>query len=167
MGIMAREVETMQLTQLLGMMPQEVAPSVALAVTKGIVELSSVTNKAEIDAAIDQALAPPSPEAQARQKELEDMQFAAAKAELEASLLENQKTIAETRKLLNEALVAARKAGVEERKQDGEEARILLQLEELEESRLANQLDSRRLDLEERRVEIDEKMATKPQTSSS
>jgi hypothetical protein len=167
MGIMAREVETMQLTQLLGMMPQEVAPSVALAVTKGIVELSSVTNKAEIDAAIDQALAPPSPEAQARQKELEDMQFAAAKAELEASLLENQKTIAETRKLLNEALVAARKAGVEERKQDGEEARILLQLEELEESRLANQLDSRRLDLEERRVEIDEKLATQPQTTSS
>jgi hypothetical protein len=167
MGIMAREVETMQLTQLLGMMPQEVAPAVALAVTKGIVELSSVTNKAEIDAAIDQALAPPSPEAQARQKELEDMQFAAAKAELEAAVLENQKTIAETRKLLNEALVAARKAGVEERKQDGEEARILLALEDLEEQRNANRLDERRLDLEERRVVVEEREAAKPQPKSS
>jgi hypothetical protein len=90
MGIMAREVETMQLTQLLGMMPQEVAPNVALAVTKGIVELSSVTNKAEIDAAIDQALQPPTEEQQQRAKELEDMQFAAAKAELEAAVLHNQ-----------------------------------------------------------------------------
>ena len=162
MGIMAREVENMQLTQLLGMMPQEVAPNVALAVTKGIVELSSVTNKNEINAAIDQALAPPSEEEQAMQQELQRLQFVAQKAQAEAVLLENQKTIAETRKLLNEALVAARKADVEERKQDGEEARILLQLEELEEARAANQLDERRLDLEERRVEIDEKEATKP-----
>ena len=162
MGIMAREVESMQLTQLLGMMPQEVAPQVALAVTKGIVDLSSVTNKNEINAAIDQALAPPSEEEQQRQKELQDLQFVAAKAELEAKLLENQKTIAETRKLLNEALVAARKASVEERKQDGEEARILLQLEELEESRTANRLDERRLDLEERRVAVEEKEAAKP-----
>jgi len=167
MGIMAREVETMQLTQLLGMMPQEVAPSVALAVTKGIVELSSVTNKAEIDAAIDQALAPPSEEDQQREKELKDMQFAAAKAELEAKLLDNQKTIAETRKLLNEALVAARKANVEERKQDGEEARILLALEDLEEQRNANRLDERRLELDERRVVVEEKEAGKAQSKSS
>jgi hypothetical protein len=166
MGIMAREVETMQLTQLLGMMPQEVAPSVALAVTKGIVELSSVTNKAEIDAAIDQALAPPSEEEKQRQKELEDMQFAAAKAELEAKLLDNQKTIAETRKLLNEALVAARKASVEERKQDGEEARILLALEDLEEQRFANMLDERRLDLEERRVKVEERTVGQKQSTS-
>lgn len=165
MGIMAREVESMQLTQLLGMMPQEVAPAVALGVTKGIIELSSVTNKAEIDALIDQALAPPPPEVQQRQKELEEMQFVAAKAQAEAALLENQKTMAETRKLLNEALVAARKASVEERKQDGEEARIMIQLEELEEARKANQLDTRRLDLEERRVQIDEKEAGKPDKS--
>jgi hypothetical protein len=167
MGIMAREVETMQLTQLLGMMPQDVAPQVALAVTKGIVELSSVTNKTQIDKVIDQALAPPSPEVQQRQKELEDMQFTAAKAELEAKLLENQKTIAETRKLLNEALVAARKANVEERKQDGEEARILLALEDLEEQRNANRLDERRLDLEERRVVVEEREAVKPKPKTS
>ena len=166
MGIMAREVETMQLTQLLGMMPQEVAPQVALAVTKGIVELSSVTNKNEINAAIDQALAPPSEEEKAQQAELQRLQFVAAKADAEAKLLENQKTMAETRKTLNEALVAARKASVEERKQDGEEARILLQLEELEEARQANKLDERRLDLEERRVVIDEKDAGKAESSS-
>lgn len=162
MGIMAREVETMQLTQLLGMMPQEVAPSVALAVVKGIVEMSSVTNKAEIDAAIDQALQPPSEEEQQMQQELQRLQFVAQKAVAERELIENQKLMAEIRKTLNEALVAARKASVEERKQDGEEARILLQLQELEEARMANRLDERRLDLEERRVEIDEKEASKP-----
>jgi hypothetical protein len=166
MGIMAREVETMQLTQLLGMMPQEVAPQVALAVTKGIVELSSVTNKPEINQAIDQALAPPSEEQQQMQQELERLQFLAQKAQAEAAMLANQKTMAEIRKLLNEALVAARKASVEERKQDGEEARILLQLEELEEARFANELDERRLDLEERRVAIDEKESKKGNSDS-
>ena len=166
MGIMAREVESMQLTQLLGMMPQEVAPQVALAVTKGIVDLSSVTNKSEIDAAINEALKPPSEEEQQMQQELQRLQFTATKAEAEAKLLENQKTIAETRKILNEALVAARKASLEERKQDGEEARILIQLQELEESRIANRLDARRLDIEEDRVEIEEKKVSKGMSTS-
>lgn len=162
MGIMAREVESMQLTQLLGMMPQEVSAEAALGVTKSIIELSSVQNKPELNAIIDKALQPPSEEEQARQKELEDLAFAATKAQAESALLENQKTMAEIRKILNEALVAARKASVEERKQDGEEARILLALEELNEAKFANELDRRRLDLEERRVVIDEKDAGKP-----
>jgi len=162
MGIMAREVESMQLTQLLGMLPQEVAPAVALATAKGIVDLSSVSNKAEINAAIDKALQPPPPEVQRKQQELEELQFVAQKAQAEALLLENQKTLAETRKILNEALVAARRASLEERKQDGEEARILLQLKDLEEQQRANQLDNKRLELEERRVVIDEKEASKP-----
>jgi len=162
MGIMAREVEAMQLTQLLGMLPQEVAPNVALAVAKGIVDLSSVTNKTEIKSVIDKALAPPSEEEQKMQAELQKLQFIAQKAQAEALVLENQKTLAETRKILNEALVAARRATLEERKQDGEEARILLQLAELDEQRKENQLDARRLDLEERRVVVDEKEASKP-----
>jgi hypothetical protein len=164
-GIMAREVETMQLTQLLGMMPQEVAPNVALAVTKGVVELSSVTNKTEIDRTIDEALAPPSEEQQQRAQQLEQMQFEAQIEALKQAKLDNQKTLAETQKLLNEALVQARKASVEERKQDGEEARILLQLEDLKEQRRANEMDDRRLDLEERRVQIEEREAAKPSTS--
>lgn len=165
MGIMAREVEVGQLTQLLGMMPQEVAPSVALSVTKGIVELSSVSNKAQINAAIDQALQPPSEEEQARQKELAELEFTAKKAQAEALLLENQKTMAEIRKTLNEALVAARRASLEERKQDGEEARILIQLQELEEARFANDLDERRLDIEEDRVDLQEKQLNQKKSS--
>jgi hypothetical protein len=164
-GIMAREVEAMQLTQLLGMMPQEVAPKAALAVTKGIVELSSVVNKTEIDAIIDEELAPPSEEEQRKQKALSDMQFEATLEQLKGAKLENQKTLAETQKLLNEALVQARKASVEERKQDGEEARILLQLEDLKEQQRANTMDERRLDLEERRVRIEERESTSPTPS--
>jgi hypothetical protein len=166
MGIMAREVEAVQLTQLLGMMPQEVAPKAALALSKAIVDLSSVQHKQEIKDIIDAEMAPPSKEEQQKQKELQDLQFAATKAQAQAALLENQKTMAETRKILNEALVAARKASVEERKQDGEEARIMLALEELNEAKIANDLDSRRLDLEERRVVIDEKEAGKPKPTS-
>jgi hypothetical protein len=165
MGIMAREVESMQLTQLLGMMPQDVAPQAALAVTKSIVELSSIANKAEVNQVIDEALAPPTKEEQQQQKELDKLAFEAQKAQATQAILENQKTLAEIRKILNEALVAARKASVEERKQDGEEQRILIQLQELEEARTANELDSRRLDLEERRVVVDEKEAGKPTPS--
>jgi hypothetical protein len=155
MGIVAREVESMQLTQLLGMMPENVQPTVHLAVTKGIVEMSSVTNKAEVIGAIDEAMKPPSKEDQARAKELKDVNHEAAKAEATQKLLDNQLTMAQIRKTLNEALVAARKASVEERKTDQEEARILLQLQELEESRTANQLDNRRLDIEQQRVDIE------------
>ena len=166
LGIMAREVESMQLTQLLGMMPAETAPKAALALSKSIIELSSIANKEALYSIIDEEMQPPTPEQERRRKELEDLQFAAAKAQAQAAILQNQKTMAETRKILNEALVAARKANLEERKQDGEEARILLQLEELEEERQANMLDERRLDLEERRVEIDEKEAAKPNPSN-
>jgi hypothetical protein len=153
MGIVAREVETMQLTQLLGMMPQNIQPQVHLAVTKGIVELSSVTNKNEINAAIDEALKPPSEEQQQMADELKQLEFVAAKAQAQAALLENQKTMAETRKILNEALVAARKASTEDRKQDGEEAKIMIQLQELEEQRFANRLDAQRLDIDQQRVD--------------
>ena len=166
MGIMAREVESMQLTQLLGMMPSEVAPKAALALTKSIVELSSIQNKAELNRVIDEALEPPSEEEEARKKQLEDLAFEAQKAQAQGVMLENQKTMAEIRKILNEALVAAKKAKLEDRKQDGEETRIRIQLEELNEAQVANQLDSRRLDLEERRVVVDEKEQASPDKPS-
>lgn len=165
MGIMAREVESMQLTQLLGMLPQEVAPRSAMALAKSIVELSSVSNKSELNTIIDEEMAPPSEEEKKQQEELKQLSFAATKAQAQAALLENQFTMAKIRKTLNEALVQARKADVEERKQDGEEARILLALEELNESRTANELDSRRLDLEERRVVVEEKKPIKAPSS--
>ncbi len=169
MGIMAREVESMQLTQLLGMMPQEVAPQVALGVTKGIVDLSSVTNKTEIKALIDQALQPPSEEDQERARQIEEarvaLELASLRAGAEGAFLENEKTIAETKKLLNEGLLALEKSGFEAEKLNQERARIMLQIEELNEQRNANQLDRERLRLDARRVDIEEKKVSQGTTN--
>lgn len=151
MGIVAREVEAMQLTQLMGMLPADF-PGVSAAVAKGIIELSSVANKAEIASAIDQALQPPPEEEQKRQQELADIQFEAAKAEATQALLENQKTIAETRKILSEANVAARKADVEDTKVDQEQQRIMLQAQEIEQFAQQNDIAEQRLELQERQV---------------
>ena len=155
MGIMAREVESMQMTQLLGMMPQEIAPNVQMAVTKGVIEMSSVTNKLEIQAAIDEAMKPPSPEEQAEQAEMQALQKEAQKAQLQGFMLDNQKTIAETKKLLSEELVKLREADQADEKVKQETARVMIQIAELDEARAANALDARRLDIEERRVELD------------
>ena len=157
MGIVAREVESAQMTQLLGMMPQEIAPNVQMAVTKGVVEMSSVTNKLEIEAAIDEAMQPPSEEEQQKQAEMAELQFEAQKAQAQGFILANNETIAKTKKLLNEALLVLRKADQEDEKVQQETARVLIQLQELEEMRKSNVLDSRRLDIEEKRVNNDAK----------
>jgi hypothetical protein len=52
-GIIAREIEQLNLTQLIAMLP-EGANSAKLAAAQGFIELSSVINKAEIFAALEQ-----------------------------------------------------------------------------------------------------------------
>jgi len=152
LGIVAREVENMQLTQVLGMLPEQV-PGVAMAITQGIVDNSSLSNKGMIVDAIAAAMAPPPPEQQQRQQALEDMQFEAAIADAEGILLKNQKTIAEIRKLLAEA---------ESEKQEGalsvvdarqEQQRIGLQAEEIDQFREQNRIALQRLELQSRMLE--------------
>lgn len=151
LGMVAREVEAMQMTQLIGMLP-EPFPEVSLAVAKGIVELSSIHNKAEILQLIEQKLQPPPPEVQKRQEELAELQHEAAKEEFIQSSLDNQKVLAEIRKLLNEAEVEARKSELETVKSQQEDMRILIQEAELQELARQNDIANRRLDLQERQL---------------
>lgn len=151
MGIVAREVEAMQLTQLLGMMPENV-PGVALAVTQGIIDNSAVSNKAQITEAINQALQPPSPEEQKRQKETAEMEFERVRGVAQQVLLENQKIMAETRKILADAKVAIHKADTENTKLAQEDHRIQLQEQELEQFAEQNRLAFKRLEIQERQV---------------
>lgn len=168
LGIVAREVEAMQNTQLIGMMPEQFG-SVSLTLVKGIVELSSSPNKAEIMKQIQAALAPPPPEVQAQQEELRQLQHEAAKATLQATLLENQKTIAEIQKLLSEAQLAAHKAGVEDDKIVLQVAQLQQAQQELEEFGMQNRLalrkisqQDRALDIKEKELEIKRTQANKP-----
>lgn len=152
LGIVAREVEAMQLTQLMGMLPQEF-PQVNLAIARGILDLSAVHNKGEVMAAFEQALAPPSPEEQQRQKALNDMEYQSALADAQGSLLANQKTLAEIRKILEEANVLNRRADVEDDKVLQEQERIEIELGKLDQLREQNEIAMKRLDLQEQQLD--------------
>lgn len=168
LGMMAREVEQMQMTQLIGMMPEQFG-QVSLVLAQSIVEMSSAPNKAQIMKTINAALAPPDPETQAKQKQLADLQYQAALAQAEGVLLQNQKTIAEIKKILAEAEKAAHAAGVEDDKLVLEVEKIRQQRMELESFNDQNRLQllklqqgERALDIKEEELEIKRKQANKP-----
>jgi len=152
LGLVAREVEQLNLTQLMAMLPEDF-PEVKIAVAEGIIEMSSSTKKAEIIKAMQAAMAPPSEEEQAKQKELADLSFEQAKAEATQALLENQKTLAEIRKLLAEAEVASRRAETEDDKVEIEQQRVQLQEQEIVQFNQQNQIAMRRLELQEKQVD--------------
>jgi hypothetical protein len=122
MGIVAREAEAMQLTQLMGMMPDEFH-SAKLVLAKGIIENTAVSNKAEIMQVINQALQP-NPQQQQMQQQLLQLQLQTAHAEAEGKLLENQKTIAEIRELVARADMEQHKAAMSIAELDQEAERI-------------------------------------------
>lgn len=136
MGIVAREVEQAQLTQLIGVLP-EGSPA-QLQVVKGIISNASVVNKAEIEQALDQMLQGPTPEQQKRQQLMEDLQLRALIAEVEnknAEVAERQSKV-----MLNIANAEAkmREGGMQESEFQIEVARLYKELEELTELRRQN-----------------------------
>jgi hypothetical protein len=78
-GIVAREVEAMQMTQLMGMMPPDFH-QVQLVLAKGIIENTSLSNKGEILKVID-AVINPSPQAQQAAQAAQQAQQALAAAQ--------------------------------------------------------------------------------------
>lgn len=153
LGIVAREVEAMQLTQLLGMMPEEF-PGVKLIVAKGIIDNTAVSNKGDIQKAIEAATQPPPPEVAKKQQELAEVQFQAALAEAQGALLANQKTVAEIRKLMSESLLNMRKADVEDDKQRQEDVRLKIAFEELDQFEEQNRIARQRLDLQQQQLNL-------------
>lgn len=138
MGIVAREAEAMQLTQLIGMVGEEF-PQVRALMAKGIIDNSAVSNKVEIMQAIDQALQP-NPQQQQQQQQLQQMQLAAAMAEAQGKLLNNQLILAQIRETLARADMEAHKGAISVAEVEQEQARIHQQYMEL-----ANQTEQSRI----------------------
>lgn len=108
LGIVAREVEVAQLTQLIGMVGDEF-PTVRLLLAKGIIDNSSISNKAQIMQAVQAVLnPPPNPEAERMQK----LQQAAAEAQLHQIMADAQLSLAKVKETLARAQAEAHKAGV-------------------------------------------------------
>jgi hypothetical protein len=110
LGIVAREVEAGNMTQLLGMMPEEFH-NAKLVIAKGIVEHTSLSNKAEVLKVIDATLNP-SPEQQQAQQKQQQLQESAQHAELQQVMLQNQKTIAEIKNILTTAAMHTNEASM-------------------------------------------------------
>ena len=158
-GIIAREIEQLNLTQLIAMLP-EGATSAKLAAAQGFIELSSVINKAQIVAALDQDKETLSQQQQAEQEQqqkISELEQQIKQMEMEALTLANQKTIAETRELLSRSEVNERKADDQDVRTAIEFGKLQVQQADIENSIAMNELQDRRLDLDERRVDIQER----------
>ena len=136
LGIVARELEQNQLTQMLGLVPDESPPQLVLI--KAIFDNSSSPYKAQINAAVDQMLQPPSEEEVAKQQFVEQMNFGQLQADLE-------KTQLESAKLQSEVMLNIAKAQSEEVKTEFEGAelqvevhRLFKEMQELNEQRRQN-----------------------------
>jgi hypothetical protein len=145
------------MTQLIGMIPEQYG-EVSLALVQGVIEHTALPNKADIMKLINKAMQPPDPETLKKQKELQDMQLEAVKAQAQGELLKNQKTLAEIRKLLSEAQATARKGEVADDELLLEVKRIELAKEELASFEEQNRISRERLALQDKA--LDHKIAT-------
>lgn len=122
LGIVARELEQNQLTQMLGLVPDGTPPQLVLI--KAIFDNSSSPYKGQINAAVDQMMQPPSEEEQAKQQFLEQMAIAAQQLEIE-------KTKMEVGKLQSEIMLNIAKAQSEEVKTEFEGAELQIEVQRL------------------------------------
>lgn len=153
LGIIAREVEAAQMSQLIGMLPEE-AQKVKLTISQGVIEHSTFANKAQVLKAINEFMQPPPPEVQEQQQMLADMNLQAAIAQAKQVVLENQKTVAEIRKILAEAQSAMRKGDMEDDKLILEQQKVLLMRDELDQFAEQNKIAMKRLDLQEQQLDL-------------
>jgi hypothetical protein len=100
LGIIAREYEQQQFIGLL----QTLGPNTPVLplILKGIMNNSSLTNRYELMAALDQMSAP-NPEAQAMQQAQQQLALQAAQAQIEVSTTQAEQNRAEATKLMTEA----------------------------------------------------------------
>jgi len=102
MGLMAKEVEQTQLTQVLGFVAPD-SPE-AKVITAAILNNTASSEEGEIKKAVEAMLAPPTPEEQQAAAQAQQLEMAFQQAQLEAAQLANAKTKAEIQKLVAEAL---------------------------------------------------------------
>lgn len=166
LGIIAREVEVAQMSQVIGMLPEE-AQSVKLVIAQGMIENSTFMNKAQILQEINKALQPPPPEVMEKQQMLQDMNMQAAMAQARQAVLDNQKTMAEIRAILAKAQADLRKGDIEDDRLIQEQQRIELMEQELEQFAEQNKIAMKRLELQQEQLELKRQELAKKSAASS
>lgn len=146
MGIVAREAEAMQLTQLIGMMPDEYH-QVKLALAQGIIDNSAIANKEQIMQMIQQALQP-NPQQQQQQQQAQQLQMQEAHAKVEGELMRNQLTAAQIKDTLADTQMKLHKGAVQTTEAHQEAARIQQQWADITNFQEQNQIARDRLKID-------------------
>lgn len=146
MGIVAREAEAMQLTQLIGMMPDEYH-QVKLVMAQGIIENTAITNKAQILQMVQKVLQP-DPQMIQQQQQAQQLQLQVAHAEAEGKLLANQLTIAQIRETLSRAAMEMHKGATSSAEIQQEQQRIQQQWGDIENFAEQNRIARDRLKID-------------------
>lgn len=162
LGIIAREMEQLNITQLIGMLPEN-AVGAKLAAAQGFIDMSSVVNKAQIMQALKQ-----DQERLQKQQEVEQenaqriaqMEEKVKGLELEAVTVENQKMLAEIREILAKADVLERKADTEEVRTGVEVGKLGVARQEVSNNAEQNDINRERLELQREQVAIKKRQGT-------
>ena len=160
MGIMAKEVETQNLTQMMGYIPPE-SPAHKI-ILKAIFDNTASANKKELNEAIAAQMKGPSPEEEKQQEEMKKMQMQMMQLEMQEKELENQKTMMEIEKIKAEALHITIKADLEDDKVEIDAANATINAENARISRdqAFNQQDKN--DVEREKIRVMAAMKDKP-----
>ncbi|MDJ0764843.1 MAG: hypothetical protein QNJ97_17815 [Myxococcota bacterium] len=157
MGMMAKEVENMQLAQMLQFTPPE-SPAHGI-ILQALFENTVSDHKAVLHQAIAEMNKPPSEEEQAMQKRQQDLAMAMAEATLakeqaEAQQLriENEKLQAETELALAKAELARVQADLEDDKVEIQAANAVTGAEKARQARDQNEVARERNDIERRKI---------------
>jgi hypothetical protein len=166
LGIVAREVEAAQLTQTMGMLPDKF-DNVKGALALGIIEHTSIQNKAQILQLANQALQPPSQEQQQMQQEMVQAQITGAKAQAQGFVYENMLTLAKRDNELAQAQATMAGLSLESEKNKQEWERLANEREDIKTYQIQNaqalvrlKLDARALEQKDRELDIKDKVAT-------
>lgn len=158
LGIIAREVEQLNLTQVMAMLPEGTGDSIKIGIAAGIIELANVHNKQQIMAMMQQAMQPPSPEQQQAAQIQQVLEMQTNVEGLRQLKAKTTKLLAEVQELLTSAQVNSKQAEVEAEKVGIEHDRVALQREENDQFAVQNDISRERLELAQKA--LDHKIAT-------
>lgn len=156
LGIIAREIEQTNLTQLIAMLPED-AVGAKLSAAEAFIDLSSAVNKAQIMEALNkdkERLAERQQMQAESDQKIAELDQKIKGLELESVTVENQKVLAEIRELLARATVQEKRADTEQARTQIEAGKLMVMQEDVENTREQNEIAEERLDLQREQLRM-------------
>jgi hypothetical protein len=146
LGVMAREIEQQQLTQLLSLVPNESKPFFAML--RAVFDNSSIAQKGPVLKALDEMLnPPPDPEAQQKAKFMEELQMRGMVAEVEEKEAKALESKGKAREAEAKAILAEAQARVAPIEAQAEMLKVANDAEEVRQFARQNDISEQGMDL--------------------